>query len=167
MAATPPAERSLARLARAVEDGLLVALLLVMILLAVAQIVLRNVFDAGLLWADPLLRLMVLWLGLLGAAVATRDDRQITVDVLSRLVGARWRAGTRVVTDLFAAGVTAVLGWNAGRLVLTEREAGFAASAGVPAWVAELVLPLAFAVIAWRYLRMAWDHLRAATGKAA
>jgi TRAP-type C4-dicarboxylate transport system permease small subunit len=167
MADRPVTERPLARLARTVEDGLLVALLLVMVFLAVSQIVLRNGFDAGLLWADPLLRLMVLWLGLLGAAVATRDDRQITVDVLSRLLSPRWRAGARVVTDLFTAGVCTVLGWNAGRLVLSDREAGVAAFASVPAWVGELVLPLAFTIIAWRYLRMAWRHLRTATGRAA
>jgi TRAP-type C4-dicarboxylate transport system permease small subunit len=166
MAAAPPVESALARLARLIEDGLLVVLLAVMTFLAVGQIVLRNVFDAGLLWADPLLRLLVLWLGLLGAAVATRDDRQITVDVLSRLLSPRLRAAARVATDLFTAVVAAVLGWNGGRLVLTDHEAGVAAFASVPAWVAELILPLAFAIIAWRYLRMAWGHLRVATGKA-
>ena len=37
-----------------IEDALLVSLLLLMIGLAVFQIVLRNGFDAGIVWADPL-----------------------------------------------------------------------------------------------------------------
>ena len=54
-----------------VEDALLVILLSLMILLAATQILLRNFFDLGFVWADPLLRALVLWLGLIGATVAT------------------------------------------------------------------------------------------------
>jgi len=43
------------------EDGLLSLLLLSMIGLAAAQIFMRNLFDYGFVWADPLLRIMVLW----------------------------------------------------------------------------------------------------------
>ena len=48
-------------------------LLLVMILLATTQILLRDLLETGLSWADPVLRLLVLWLALLGAMAATRD----------------------------------------------------------------------------------------------
>ena len=54
------------------EDSLMVILLSATILLAASQIVLRNLFDSGLIWADPTLRIMVLWLSLLGAIAATR-----------------------------------------------------------------------------------------------
>lgn len=47
------------------EDSILVALLLAMIVLAVTQIALRNGFDTGITWADALLRVMVLWIALL------------------------------------------------------------------------------------------------------
>ncbi len=63
------------------EDALLVALLGVLLLLASTQILLRNLFDAGLTWADPLLRVLVLWLGLLGAMIASRSGKHITLDV--------------------------------------------------------------------------------------
>ena len=48
------------------EETLLVSLLLAMICLAFAQIVLRNGFDDGIVWADSLLRIMVLWIALIG-----------------------------------------------------------------------------------------------------
>ena len=48
------------------EDGILVVLLSVMILLAAAQILLRNVFDIGLFWGDQTLRILVLWVSLMG-----------------------------------------------------------------------------------------------------
>ena len=95
-----------------IEDGLLVVMMAAMIVLALAQIVLRNLFSTGWVWADPLLRNLVLWVGLIGATAATREDRQITVDVLSRLLSERVRAGARVVTDLFTAGVSGLVAWH-------------------------------------------------------
>ena len=72
------------RLHRA-EDALLVLLLSAMIALASTQILLRNLFDSGFVWIDPLLRVLVLWLGLIGATVATRNNRHIRIDLLSKL----------------------------------------------------------------------------------
>jgi TRAP-type C4-dicarboxylate transport system permease small subunit len=54
---------------------LLVLLLLAMISLAFAQIVLRNGFDGGIIWADSLLRIMVLWIALIGAVVASQGSK--------------------------------------------------------------------------------------------
>ena len=42
------------------------------LVMALIQIVLRNVFDSGLLWAESFLRILVLWIAILGAMVATR-----------------------------------------------------------------------------------------------
>ena len=141
------------------EDTILVLVLVAMIGLAVAQILLRNVFASGILWGDALLRVMVLWLGMLGAMAATRDDRQITVDVLSRLMPKRWKAVTRVLTDLFTAAVAAVVAVSAWRLMVDDRAAGSIAFAEVPVWVCEAVLPVAFAIICLRYLVHAGRHL--------
>jgi len=148
-----------------IEDGVLVTILAVMLLLALAQILLRNVFSVGLLWGDGMLRVLVLWVGLLGALAATRDDRQITVDVLSRLLPGRARAGVRVLVDLFTAAVSGLVAWHAGRLVLNAYQYGDIAFAGVPSWICQLVLPLAFGLIAIRYLLYSIRHLGQALGR--
>ena len=150
----------LLRLTRVLEDALLVILLAAMVVVSGAQIVLRNLFDTSFLWADPLLRVAVLWVGMIGAMVATRSDRQISIDALSRFLPDRWKARVRVVTDLFTAVVAGIVAWNAGRLVLDDRAAGSMVMNGVPLWVCETILPLAFGVIALRYLLFAWHHLR-------
>ena len=145
-----------------VEDALLASVLGVMIVMATVQIVLRNVFDTGLLWADPMLRVSVLWIGMLGAMAATRDDRQISVDALSRFLPKRWNARVRVLTDVFTAVVAGFFSWHAGRLVLEDYASGVTAFASVPVWVCELVLPVAMSIIAVRYAIYAWKHLREA-----
>ena len=137
------------------EDGILIVLLAGMIGFAIAQIFLRNFFGAGISWADPLLRILVLWVGLAGAMVATRLDNHIAINVFSRYLPPRVRHGVRVVVDAFTAGVCALIAWHAARFVALERSYGTIAFGNVPSWVAELILPLAFAVIALRYSALA------------
>ncbi len=137
---------------RLAEDALIVVLVLAMILLAASQIVLRNVWGVGLVWADPLLRVMVLWVGLLGAMAATRHNNHITVDVLSRFLPPLLKRAGQWVTGIFASAVCAVLAWHGARFVAMEYEAGTILFSGIPAWCCELIIPLGFAVMALRFL---------------
>jgi TRAP-type C4-dicarboxylate transport system permease small subunit len=152
------------RALRQFEDGLLALLLTAMILLASLQIFLRNFFDAGIGWADPLVRVLVLWLGLLGALAASRDDRHIDVDVLSRLLPEGARAAFRRVTCLFTAGVAGLVAYHAGRFVLSEFQLESVAFAGVRTWVAASIVPIAFGGIAMRYLLPTLGRARPAPG---
>ena len=152
------------RLLGSVEDALLVLILAVMIGLASWQIVARNVFDTAIIWADPLLRTLVLWVGFLGAVAAARDDRQINVDVVSRFVDEPWRSRIRVVTDFFTALVSGFLAWQAFRFVKDAREYGEVAFSWVPLWLTASVLPVAFTVLSVRYLLLTGFHLRRGLG---
>ena len=149
-----PKERILHRLLRtaaSVEDGILVLLLVAMIAIAGTQILLRNLLETGLEWGDPLLRVTVLWLGLLGAMAATRDDNHISIDVVSRFLPPRAKTASRLVTDLFTATVCGLLAYHGARFVLFEKEAGSLAFGFVPAWVCELIMPFGFGIIALRF----------------
>jgi len=156
----PSVVSRLLRTTALVEDALLVMILAAMVILAAIQIILRNVFDDAILWAGPMLRVGVLWVGMIGAMVATRSDNQISIDAVSRFLPKLWKARVRVVTDLFTAIVAAVVAWSAFRLVLDARAAGVTAVAFVPLWVCEAILPVAFGVIAIRYFLFAIRHLR-------
>ncbi|MBW2268735.1 MAG: TRAP transporter small permease [Deltaproteobacteria bacterium] len=123
-----------------------------MIVLASLQILLRGPLGWGIAWADPLLRVLVLWLGLFGAVTASREGRQISIDVLSRLFSGRPRAAVGMVTSLFTAGVAAVVAYHGARFVASEREFAGVAFSGIPAWAIESVIPVAFLAIALRYL---------------
>jgi TRAP-type C4-dicarboxylate transport system permease small subunit len=140
------------RLLHRAEDALLVLLLGAAVVLAPLQIVLRGAFGAGIAWGDPLLRVLVLWLGLLGALAASRDGRLINIDVVSRILSPRPRAAAGAVTSLFSAGVSGIVAYHAARFVASELRFGSVAFSGIPAWVLESVLPFAFGAIALRYL---------------
>jgi len=148
------------KLIHKIEDGILAVLLIVMLLLASSQIFLRNFLDIGFAWADPLLRIMVLWLGLLGALAASRDNKHITIDVLTRMMSPRARHATRIFTSLFTAIVTGIIAYHSVRFVVIEYQAGNIALSGIPAWQFEIILPIAFALISLRYVIHFVLHLR-------
>ena len=135
-----------------VEDAFLALLLTAMVVLAPLQILLRNLFDQGIPWADPLIRVLVLWVGLMGAVAAARGDRHISIDAVSRMVSPRARAWVGLVTSGFTTVVSALVAWHSGRFVWDEKTYGSIAFSGIPAWMLEVVIPVAFGLIAIRYL---------------
>lgn len=135
-----------------VEDWFLILMLAVMVTLAVTQIIYRNVFDAGLPWADPLLRILVLWVALSGAVIATRTDNHIRIDFFTRFLSARLCAYLQRFVYAFSTFVCGFIAWHALRFVMMEYEAGTTVYAGVPSWLTQLVMPAAFALMAARYL---------------
>ena len=148
---TRPRIRGFIRLLHRAEDGLLVVLLLSMLGLAVSQIAMRNFMGVGFIWIDPLLRVMVLWLGLIGALVATREGKQISVDVLTRILTPRLSLVSGIVTRTFAGIVSAIIAWYSLLFVIDEWQIGIVAFANVPAWIAEAIIPVGFALIALRF----------------
>ncbi len=139
------------RALRLVEDTLLALLLMAMIGLSATQILLRNLFETGLPWADPLLRLLVLWLALAGALAATRENRHIRIDLLSRFLSGALNQVADRLASLFTAGICALLAWHGGRLVWFEYQDATLLGAGIPAWVAQIVIPLGFGLMALRF----------------
>lgn len=142
----------LERVGRAAEDGAIVLLLGSMVLLAVLQIVLRQFFGSGIGWADELIKIIVLWLAMVGSIAAARDNRHIRIDLLSHILPAKLVALTRVVVDVFAAGVCAIIAWQAWRYLQLEIEWQETVLIDTPAWAAHAIVPAAFLLIGYRFL---------------
>jgi len=138
------------------EDGILMLILVGMVLLAFIQIFLRNIFGIGLIWIDPLVRQMLLWVTLVGAMVATRDHKHITVDAISRyLPPGRIKYATGFICDIFATIVCALLTYSTFLVFQMEFQdpVGGEIMTGLPLWASLLTLPVAFAVMTLRFFR--------------
>ncbi|MET0230912.1 MAG: TRAP transporter small permease [Rhodanobacteraceae bacterium] len=140
-----------------IETAIIAVLVLAMVVLAGAQILLRNLFETGFAWADPLLRAMVLWTAMLGALAAARDDKHIGLDLLTHFLHGRTRRIVRTIALLFAAAICAAMAWYGGKLVAVDLDGGAPVGA-IPGWVIELILPVGFALLA---LRLAWRAFQA------
>lgn len=144
------------------EDAVLVLLLGALIVVAGGQIVLRQL-NVAVIWADPLTRLLILWITVFGAVAASRDNQHITIDALSRFLPPGAQRAAAAVVGLFASAVCVVLAWQAARFVGLEHAMGTPGLGAVPAWVLALVLPIGFALIAIRYVIVALARLRGLT----
>jgi TRAP-type C4-dicarboxylate transport system permease small subunit len=136
----------------AVETILLVSMLTVMMLVAVGQIVMREVFGTGFGWADELVRLMVLWLAMVGSIAACRENRHIRIDALSHVLPDLAVDLIRILVDLFAAFICGVIAFQAWRYLQIEIEYEDTVLVNTPAWVAHLIMPAAFVLMAYRFL---------------
>jgi TRAP-type C4-dicarboxylate transport system permease small subunit len=137
------------------EDALILIILISMILLAGAQIFLRNIFDSGLFWGDEMLRLMVLWLTMAGGLAASRMDRHISIAVLNRFLPRPVQLFTKVIIDLFTAFICALFAWHSARFVMSSYEFGDLLMRTVPAWTLQVILPVGFTLMSFRHLLLA------------
>lgn len=139
------------RIGRLIENLALVVILSGMILLASGQILLRNVFSGGFAWADEALRLMVLWVAMLGAVVASREDRHISIDVLARVLPDVIKRWTIALVNAFTAAVSYTLAWFSWEFVAESRKYEDQLLNDLPAWLFQSILPVAFFLIGYRY----------------
>lgn len=130
---------------------MLVGFLLALMGLAFAQIVMRNVFDGGWLWADNAVRLLLLWVALWGANVAARNGRHIRVELASHYLPKHWQPWLLAVCDFTCALISGFVAWHSAQFVLDEKQYGDIAFLNVPVWVCELIIPLAFVILALRF----------------
>jgi TRAP-type C4-dicarboxylate transport system permease small subunit len=141
------------------EEAFLCLLLFSMILLACAQIFLRIFYSSGIVWADPLLRYMVIWVGLFGAAVATKQSNHISIDIISHLVPEKFLVWLHGLINFFSACVCIILTYAAVIFVRDEAFYGGRGILDIPSWWLNLAYPIAFGIIGGRFLILACKDL--------
>ncbi len=120
--------------------------------ISITQIWLRNVHDSGIYWGDSALRVIVFWLAMVGAMVASRETGHISIDALNHYLSNTWRKVFKIITSLFSAGVCFLAAWHSYLFVLDEKEFGDIAFANIPVWWCEAIMPIALGVIGVRFI---------------
>lgn len=148
-----------------VEGYILITLLFVMVVMAFLQVALRNLFSSGILWADIFLRHLLLWLGFLGAAIATSENRHINIDAVRRFLSKRMRSAVEVLTDSFAVVICFMLAqasWTFVQGEIADRRVLFG---DIPSWYAQVIIPVGFGLLAVHFAIRALLHAWAVVGK--
>jgi len=141
-----------ARALISIENGVLAAVFALAVALPLAELALRATLNVGIAGVAALVQHLTLALGMLGAAVAAREQHLLTL-----ATGTMFK-GRAALAAHFAAGVlgcvvAGLLALAAADFVAIERQSASTLTYGIPAWVAELPLPAGFALIA---ARLAW-----------
>ena len=141
-----------------VTGWLIIFFLSVMIVMAFGQVVLRNFFHTSIEWGDVFLRHLVLWLGFLGAIIATGEGRHLKIEFINKLAPERYRKGIYVATNLFAAVVCFFLMKAAIAFVQMEGESADTLILNLSTTYFIVIIPVGYAIIGFRCLvrSVAW-----------
>jgi tripartite ATP-independent transporter DctM subunit len=134
-----------------------------MVLLPLLEIPLRKL-GTGIPGAISVERHLTLWVAFLGAALAAREGKLLSLATGHLLPDGELRTAGRLFASSVAAGITALLFKAGVDLVLEERAAGTMITESVPIWVAQLVIPVGLFLIT---LRLIWRSAESWKGRSA
>lgn len=149
------------------EDAALAVVLALMMLVPPVEIVLRKLIGQGISNAPAIVQHLTLIAGMMGAAIAAREHRLVSLGSIHMLIPKRWLTATQVIAGAIAGAVSLLLCLAAVDFVQTERGGAAMVAYRIPVWVVELSLPIAFAAITLRVLldvskRWTWRAVAAA-----
>lgn len=152
-----------------VEGWLIFGFLSVMVTFTFIQVCLRGLYThahfrwANMLmgyldWSEPLVRLLVLWLTFLGASLLTGDNKHVKIDLFSNLLPQKLRPWRELILAVVCIIVSATMVFVCIGYVKLEMEFGGTVFLRLPNWIGQLILPLGFAMILFRFLLRAVDQ---------
>jgi tripartite ATP-independent transporter DctM subunit len=133
-----------------IEDGLMAVVVIGIVLLPLADVVAREVFDTYVEGAESITAHLTLVIGLMGAAIAARDGRLLSLATGALLPEGRVRESAAIFAAMVGSAVATVLAYSGWRLLQVHREAGYLIAHGIPVWIADLAFPIGFGLIALR-----------------
>jgi len=149
-----------------IETTILIALFIGMLLMAFLQVILRNFFSGGIIWGDILLRHLVLWIGFLGAALATSNERHLNIEILKRFLSEKQRYFVSALTNLFAALICYLLFKASLTFIQFEIANENVIYANIPSWIAEVIIPVGYVMLVIHFIiRILIDIEKAHTNK--
>ena len=139
---------------RGLESALAIGALLLMALLPVIDLSQRNIYGRTVFGAAGLVEHLTLWAAFLGAAIATRTDSHLKFAAHSGLPD-----GVRLIFSYFTSFVSTAVsfGLTVGAVIFIRAEMESPVEIGgvLPVWVINAVLPVAFAIMTWRFVTLA------------
>ncbi|MGD9897672.1 MAG: TRAP transporter small permease [Calditrichaceae bacterium] len=86
------------------------------------------------------------------ASLATKDEKHINIDILTRFLHGRANSAVQILTNLFAAMICFVLSGAGWTFVMQEIEFGTILFNDIPAWYFEIIIPAGFALMGIRFI---------------
>ena len=124
-----------------------------MVVLVLIQIILRNFYNSGIVGSDSLVKHLVLWVGFLGAGLATREKSHIRIDIASKILPDKIKKIAQILVDMFSVAICSGLVYAAYSFVSIEYGAGEVIPfLQIPVWIMELIIPVGFLIIALRFM---------------
>jgi TRAP-type C4-dicarboxylate transport system permease small subunit len=108
---------------------------------------------------------LVLWIGFIGAALATREGKHINMDIVSRWMPPLGKSLIEFLAQLFSFVICGFLTFAALKFIKNEIQMGNVAFLEIPAWIPEIILPIIFGLMSLRFGLLSFRTLSKLTKK--
>jgi len=154
--------RFIDRVLSMVEGWFIILFLLLMVALTFFQVIMRSLYTHAHIqwansllghidWAEPFVRLLVLWITFIGASLLTGDNKHIKIDLMSSLLPRKWLPLRELVLSLACILISALMLKASIDYIRMEMDFGGYLFLKLPTWVGQLILPAGFLVILFRF----------------
>jgi len=133
-----------------IENLVSILILSALAVLPILEIVVRKFFQASVPGSAAFVQHFTLWIGFLGAAIAAREGRLLSLTAGPSLLQGGKRAVAEIFSGAVGAAVSVLLCIASLELVRAEAQGGTELVLGIPVWAAQAVMPVGFALIALR-----------------
>lgn len=145
------------------EEALVIVLMAAMTLVTFMQVVARYVFNYSFVWALELTGVLFAWLIFIGMSYGVRVGAHIGVDIAVRSLGARTARIVGSLAAVLCIIYALIVAWGGYQYVAKMHDVGILMQdIPVQQWIPRVVLPLGFALLAFRFAQVLW---RIASGK--
>ena len=135
-----------------VETAVISVLSLIMIVLPILEIILRKVRDAGVPNGSIFVQHTGMWLGFLGAVIATGAGKHLGLASTSFIPEGRWRTTALIYGSMVASVTTMVLAYASWLVIQAHRQGNDHIAGNIPAWWSELIVPTSFVLMSLRFI---------------
>jgi len=149
-------------IARKIDDGiyfvekiLLTTALLIMVVLVFLDVINRHfhLFGNSFVWAKEVARFMMIWVGFIGASIATKHMEHLSVGLRDKLFPPKILRWIKALANLIATIVTLFFAYLGYRFVMESYQFSDTSLAlKFPLWVVQIIIPISLVIIAIRFL---------------
>ena len=137
------------------ENFLVCTCLAIATLVAIAQVLLRQIFNIHLWWGEETVVYLIIYSTFLGAVITLRHNEHIAVKVFEPFLGKVGRRRMDILGILVTIAYLAIVGYFAWLLLFEPfSTATVTPTLKLPLWVVELAVPLGFTLMLLRAFEM-------------
>ena len=133
-----------------IEKTIAAISLLLLLILAITQVILRNFFELGFSNIDTVSRHLVLFVTFMGAALASESSQHIKIDCINSLLKPAVKETLKIPLLFISAVICGGFFWYAVRFWLDERL--YAPSNEILALYLALIIPIGFFILTLHFL---------------
>ncbi|MBL4826852.1 MAG: TRAP transporter small permease [Spongiibacteraceae bacterium] len=134
------------------EEGILAALLAFMTCLTFVQVILRYLFNTGLVWSLEATTYSFAWLMLIGISYGVRTQAHIAVDLVSSRLSGKTKFYTELLVVVLCIVYAGLMFYGSAVLVNRLYILGnMARDVAIAKWLLTAIMPVGFALLAFRF----------------